>query len=168
MGRLALKWDTKVPGVFSLTTFKQQLLGHLDWFTVLCRNKFSITLNNLFWVLLNFEIIKDQNSYFEQNNRELGPQTGTDRRSTIIWTIHVGSQFLCLIMRGEECAFTKPPLFVDSMPYVKNHGGYSNSSVPPHRWQSNFTDDHNSWSFLQQIWPLDFFQGPISITDTQI
>ena len=37
VGRLAPKWDTKVPGDFSLTTFEQKLLDHLDWNSLMGR-----------------------------------------------------------------------------------------------------------------------------------
>ena len=69
-------------------------------------------LHNLFWLLLNFKIMKNQNYYFEQNNREFGSQTLTVRRSKIMWAILGGSQFSCLIMREEQCSFSKTPLFV--------------------------------------------------------
>ena len=37
---------------------------------------------------------------------------------SLISSILAGSQFSCLIMREDEgCAFPKPPLFVDSLPY---------------------------------------------------
>ena len=73
-----------------------------------------------------------------------------------MWAILAETQVSCLIMREEECAFPKPPLFVDPLPYVKNHGG-SNVGVP-HCCQTNFTDDRRSGSFSQQLWPLDYFQ----------
>ena len=88
----------------------------MEYYTVYAETNFSTTLHNLFRVLLNFEIIKNENYYFKQNNRELGPQTGTVRRSKIMWAILARSQLSCLIMREEECAFPKPPLFEDSLP----------------------------------------------------